>query len=42
MLTTLIKYSCLSANPIFRDGDTPEQRDALQRSFDFLGRYLKP
>ena len=35
-------YDNAPGGHIFMDGDTPEQRDALQRSFDFLGRYLKP
>jgi dipeptidyl aminopeptidase/acylaminoacyl peptidase len=35
-------YDAAPGGHIFMDGDTPEQRDALQRSFDFLGRYLKP
>jgi len=35
-------YDAAPGGHIFMDGDTPEQRDALQRTFDFLGRYLKP
>jgi dipeptidyl aminopeptidase/acylaminoacyl peptidase len=35
-------YDAAPGGHIFMDGDTPEQRDALQRSFDFLGRYLQP
>jgi dipeptidyl aminopeptidase/acylaminoacyl peptidase len=35
-------YDDAPGGHIFMDGDTPEQRDALQRSFEFLGRYLKP
>jgi dipeptidyl aminopeptidase/acylaminoacyl peptidase len=35
-------YDNAPGGHIFMDGDTPEQRDALQRSFEFLGKYLKP
>jgi dipeptidyl aminopeptidase/acylaminoacyl peptidase len=35
-------YDHAPGGHVFMDGDTPEQRDATQRSFDFLGRYLKP
>ena len=35
-------YDNAPGGHIFMDGDTPEQRDATQRCFDFLGKYLKP
>lgn len=35
-------YDDAPGGHIFMDGDTPEQRDAMQRSFEFLGKYLKP
>jgi len=35
-------YDAAPGGHIFMDGDTPEQRDALQRIFDFLERHLKP
>lgn len=35
-------YDNAPGGHIFMDGDTPEQRDALQRCFDFLGKYLRP
>ncbi len=35
-------YDDAPGGHIFMDGDTPEQRDALQRCFEFLGKYLKP
>ena len=34
-------YDNAPGGHIFMDGDTPEQRDALQRIFDFLGKYMK-
>ena len=35
-------YDNAPGGHIFMDGDTPEQRDAMQRCFEFLGKYLKP
>ncbi|HEX7916378.1 alpha/beta hydrolase family protein [Rudaea sp.] len=35
-------YDDAPGGHIFMDGDTPEQRDATQRCFDFLGKYKKP
>jgi dipeptidyl aminopeptidase/acylaminoacyl peptidase len=35
-------YDHAPGGHVFMDGDTPEERDAEQRIFEFLGRYLKP
>lgn len=35
-------YQDAPGGHIFMDGDTEEQRDAMKRTFEFVGRYLKP
>lgn len=35
-------YENAPGGHIFMDGDTDEQRDAMKRTFEFVGRYLKP
>jgi dipeptidyl aminopeptidase/acylaminoacyl peptidase len=35
-------YDNAPGGHIFMDGDTEEQRDATKRTFEFVGRYLKP
>lgn len=35
-------YQDAPGGHVFMDGDTEEQRDAMKRTFEFVGRYLKP
>lgn len=35
-------YDNAPGGHVFMDGDTEEQRDASKRTFEFVGRYLKP
>ncbi|WP_147373829.1 alpha/beta hydrolase family protein [Massilia cavernae] len=35
-------YDNAPGGHIFMDGDTDDQRDAMKRTFEFVGRYLKP
>lgn len=35
-------YDNAPGGHVFMDGDTEEQRDAMRRTFDFVGKYLKP
>lgn len=35
-------YNDAPGGHVFMDGDTDEQRDAMRRIFEFVGKYLKP
>jgi dipeptidyl aminopeptidase/acylaminoacyl peptidase len=35
-------YDDAPGGHVFMDGDTEEQRDAMRRMFEFVGKYLKP